>query len=57
MTQPARIPSSEAILDAAVEYTFPASDPLSVDSAVYAARAREEGAAETQPGSDAPSER
>ena len=32
---------SEALLDAAVEYTFPASDPISIDHAFRAARERE----------------
>jgi gluconokinase len=36
------IPSSEAILDAAVECTFPASDPIAIDHAFRAARQREE---------------
>jgi hypothetical protein len=35
------IPRSEALLDAAVECTFPASDPISVDHAFSAARERE----------------
>ena len=42
MPQRKRIPSSEAILDAAVEYTFPASDPISVDHAFRAAQKREQ---------------
>ena len=46
MIQPKRIPSSEAILDAAVEYTFPASDPISIDYA-YAAREREQDAVDS----------
>jgi hypothetical protein len=56
VTQPDRIPTSEAILDAAVEYTFPASDPISIDSAYHAARAREERAADSRAGSDEPSD-
>jgi hypothetical protein len=35
------IPASEALLDAAVESTFPASDPIAVDHAFKAARERE----------------
>jgi len=35
-------PSSEELLDAAVENTFPASDPIAVASAYEAARRREE---------------
>jgi hypothetical protein len=35
-------PSSEELLDAAVEHTFPASDPIAVASAYAAARRREE---------------
>lgn len=34
-------PSSEALLDAAVEYTFPASDPIAIQSAFEHARKRE----------------
>ena len=56
MTQPGPVLSSEAILDAAVEYTFPASDPISVDSAFQAARAREERVADSSAESDAPSD-
>ena len=41
MPERKHVPSPEAILDAAVEYTFPASDPISVDYA-YAAREREQ---------------
>jgi hypothetical protein len=33
---------SESLLDAAVEYTFPASDPIAVETAFKAARRREE---------------
>jgi len=33
--------SSEAVLDVAVQYTFPASDPISIDVAYRAAQARE----------------
>jgi hypothetical protein len=33
--------SSEAVLDAAVQCTFPASDPISIDVAFNAARERE----------------
>ena len=51
MPQRKRITSSEAILDAAVEYTFPASDPISIDYA-YAARERERHAAEREAGAD-----
>ena len=36
------VPRSEALLDAAVECTFPASDPISIDHAFSAAREREE---------------
>lgn len=39
-------PSSERILDAAIECTFPASDPVSIQSAFDAARERERGAEE-----------
>jgi hypothetical protein len=39
------VPRSEALLDAAVEYTFPASDPISVDHAFRTAREREKRAA------------
>jgi hypothetical protein len=35
-------PSSEELLDAAVEHTFPASDPIAVASAYEAARRREQ---------------
>jgi hypothetical protein len=35
-------PSSESILDAAIECTFPASDPIAVQSAFEAACARED---------------
>lgn len=34
-------PSSEALLDAAVEYTFPASDPIAIQNAFERARKRE----------------
>jgi hypothetical protein len=34
-------PSSEALLDAAVEYTFPASDPIAIQSAFERAKKRE----------------
>ena len=34
-------PSSEALLDAAVEYTFPASDPIAIQNAFQRARKRE----------------
>jgi hypothetical protein len=34
-------PESERILDAAIEYTFPASDPLAVQTAFQAACERE----------------
>jgi hypothetical protein len=34
-------PSSEALLDAAVEYTFPASDPIAIQNAFERARSRE----------------
>ncbi len=34
-------PSSESVLDLAVEYKFPASDPLSIDVAFEATRKRE----------------
>jgi hypothetical protein len=37
-------PSSEELLDAAVEYTFPASDPIAVQNAFERARKRERGA-------------
>ena len=40
------IPRSEALLDAAVEYTFPASDPISIDHAFRSAAEREDRAAE-----------
>ena len=39
------VPRSEALLDAAVEYTFPASDPISIDHAFHSAREREKRAA------------
>jgi hypothetical protein len=42
-----RIPRSEALLDAAVEYTFPASDPISIDHAFSTARRREKRIADT----------
>jgi hypothetical protein len=42
-TRQARTSSSEAILDAAVELTFPASDPISIDDAFHAARERDQG--------------
>ena len=35
------VPPSEALLDEAVEYTFPASDPISIDHAFSVARERE----------------
>jgi hypothetical protein len=35
-------PSPEELLDAAVELTFPASDPIAVDQAYERARRREE---------------
>ena len=38
----APVPSSEVLLDAAVEQTFPASDPIAVTDAFRAAREREE---------------
>jgi hypothetical protein len=41
VTDPRPVPASEAVLDGAVESTFPASDPISVDHAFYAARERE----------------
>jgi len=34
--------ASEALLDAAIEYTFPASDPIAVDTAFEAAWRREQ---------------
>ena len=34
---------SEALLDAAIECTFPASDPIAIDAAFEAARRREQG--------------
>jgi hypothetical protein len=34
-------PSSEDLLDAAVEYTFPASDPIAIQSAFDRAKKRE----------------
>jgi hypothetical protein len=34
-------PSPEELLDAAVEFTFPASDPIAIDNAYEAARRRE----------------
>jgi hypothetical protein len=34
-------PSSEALLDAAVEYTFPASDPTAIQNAFERAKKRE----------------
>jgi hypothetical protein len=43
------IEPSEALLDAAVESTFPASDPISVDHAFNAAREREERDAGSSP--------
>jgi len=43
------IPRSEALLDAAVEYTFPASDPISVDHAFSTARKREKRSADAGP--------
>lgn len=39
---PGGLASSEALLDDAVEQTFPASDPISVTDAFRAAREREE---------------
>lgn len=38
---PAPPVSSEALLDAAVEYTFPASDPIAIQSAFDRAKKRE----------------
>lgn len=43
--KPKAVPRSEALLDAAVEYTFPASDPISIDHAFRTAREREKRAA------------
>ena len=34
-------PSSESLLDAAVEYTFPASDPIAIQNAFERAKKRE----------------
>jgi len=34
-------PASEALLDAAVEYTFPASDPIAIQNAFERAKKRE----------------
>lgn len=42
------IPESEALLDAAVEYTFPASDPIAVDHAFRAATEREDRGADEE---------
>jgi hypothetical protein len=36
-------PSPEKLLDVAIEYTFPASDPIAVESAFATARRREQG--------------
>jgi hypothetical protein len=47
------IPKSEAILDAAVEYTFPASDPISIDHAFKTASEREERVADDKAGKGA----
>lgn len=44
------IPRSEALLDAAVEYTFPASDPISIDHAFRSAAEREDRAADGDAG-------
>jgi hypothetical protein len=44
----AQTPMSEEILDIAIEYTFPASDPISVINA-YRAREREESADNAPP--------
>jgi hypothetical protein len=35
-------PSPERVLDVAIEYTFPASDPIAIENAYEAARRREE---------------
>lgn len=45
---------SEALLDAAVEYTFPASDPISIEHAFGAAREREDRALQRSPSGGAP---
>jgi len=49
-----RRPRSEELLDAAVEYTFPASDPISVDHAFRAAREREKADAASARGAAHP---
>lgn len=36
------VPPSESLLDEAVAFTFPASDPISIDHAFSAAREREQ---------------
>lgn len=51
------IPRSEALLDAAVEYTFPASDPISVDHAFGKARERERKAPVESRSGDKPERR
>ena len=45
-----RILDSEALLDAAVECTFPASDPIAVDHAFKAASERENRARDDEAG-------
>lgn len=49
-----RIPDSEALLDAAVECTFPASDPIAVDHAFKAASERESRARGEEAGEGGP---
>lgn len=45
--KPNRISSAEMVLDAAVEFTFPASDPLSIDHAFRAASRGERNSQDT----------
>jgi hypothetical protein len=44
MKKPATRSSAERILDRAIELTFPASDPISVEHAFRAARKRDQAA-------------
>jgi hypothetical protein len=50
------IARSEALLDAAVEFTFPASDPISVDHAFHAAREEEKDLPRATPPGSAPTQ-
>ena len=57
MTNPSQFyrTRSEALLDAAVELTFPASDPISIDHAFRAAREQEDDSLNREPDAGAAS--